>query len=128
MKRDKLIVYYDSDCPLCTKVKNKWSKIDIFNNLEFYSFRNLNVSESLPIEQNKLEKEIYSQIKGKQVYFHGLDTLIEMNKRIPMICITVPFLWFSKKLGVGQKIYQYVADNRKILPSNQCNENQCDID
>ncbi|MBU5267243.1 DUF393 domain-containing protein [Virgibacillus proomii] len=95
--------------------------------LYFRSFRDKSVLKSLPIPLAELEKEIFSRTERKHIYYQGIDTFIQMNKRIPFLNLSVPLLIISKKLGFGQKIYKYIADNREIFPVNHCSDQFCEI-
>ncbi|ARJ39340.1 hypothetical protein SporoP8_10925 [Sporosarcina ureae] len=127
MKSQNLVIYYDSFCPLCTKTKNRWSKMDRKNLLIFHSFRDINVLKSIPIPLDLLEKEIYSKELFGNKYYSGVDTFIEMNRRIPLLKFTVPILVILKKLGLANKCYTYVANKRKIIPIGQCDAEKCNI-
>lgn len=105
----------------------KWRAMDKHQLLIFDSFRNDQVLNALPYPLEALEKEIYSKDLDKDVYFKGVETFIEMNKRIPFLKFTTLFLVFLNKIGLATIVYNYVAKKRKIVPTGHCLNNQCTI-
>lgn len=105
----------------------KWSAMDKHQLLVFDSFRNDHVLHALPYSLEQLEKEIYSKATDQNVYYRGVETFIEMNKRIPLLKFTAPFLIALNKVGLAKVVYNYVAKRRKIVPVGQCINNQCTI-
>ncbi|MGQ0440588.1 hypothetical protein ACT4UT_29180, partial [Bacillus sp. B-TM1] len=39
----------------------------------------------------------------------------------------VPFIKLSIVLGFGSKVYDYIANNRKLVPVGHCREGICEI-
>jgi len=115
-----MIVYYDGYCSMCNASKTVWKKIDFQKKLAFQSFRDLS---SYP---EAMEKSLHVSHKGN--WFQGYQALIEIAKQIPIMWFLLPFMYPVKWLGLGERIYQFVAKNRKIIPVNQCKDNECRID
>ncbi len=38
-----------------------------------------------------------------------------------------PLLSLSSKIGMGQKVYDWIANGRTIFPTGSCNEKTCEI-
>lgn len=126
MKRNKLIVFYDGNCPVCIKIVSQWSKMDFFSLLQFISFRDSSNIKSERLELKEFEKEMYSRQVDKYDYSSGLDSFIRIILRIPVLWALLIPLYLSKVLGVGDKFYSWFASKRKIIPQNSCDE-QCSI-
>lgn len=118
--QNKLVVLYDGWCPLCIKSVGKLEKFNYFKNVEYKSFR-----DNQKLDWDKLEKKMHGYINNKE--YIGLDTFIEILKRSPGLWIFLIPLYISKILGFGNHIYEYIAKNRKIIPSNQCDMDSCNI-
>jgi len=115
-----MIVYYDGYCSICNTSKSVWKKADWRKKLDFQSFRDLS---SYPAA---MEKSLHVFHKGQ--WAQGFQAIIEIAKLIPLMWIALPFMYPLKWLGLGEKIYQIIAKNRKIIPVNQCADNGCGID
>lgn len=122
----KMIVFYDGWCPLCQKTKVQIKKYDLFNIVEFQSFRNTDVLHKYNLNSELAARRMHSKTLNNKVV-SGIDSFIDMSKRIPVAWPFVPILILGKWLKIGNLIYNYVADNRKIIPVNQCNDNLCNI-
>ncbi|WP_273128024.1 thiol-disulfide oxidoreductase DCC family protein [Bacillus weihaiensis] len=119
---NKLLVFYDSWCPLCVGVKENIQKFDWFKNVSFISIRD---SLDIDISVEKLSKEMHAINKNGNV-FVGIDAIAEISFRIPIYFpIWLPLKIISK-FKFGHKIYKYIANNRKIVPVNHCND-KCSI-
>ncbi|MBM7598792.1 putative DCC family thiol-disulfide oxidoreductase YuxK [Virgibacillus halotolerans] len=114
-----MIIYYDGYCSLCRTSSTIWKKLDWRNKLSFTSFRTL---KEYPAE---MEKQLFVDHHGK--WFKGFNAIIQIAKMLPLLWITVPFLYIFKWIGLGSFIYNIVAKNRKIIPVNQCDDDTCTI-
>ncbi|SDN27531.1 Predicted thiol-disulfide oxidoreductase YuxK, DCC family [Fictibacillus solisalsi] len=122
----KLIVFYDNWCPMCTNIKRRINRLDWCNLIQMEGIRENGIENKITVPLEELEKKMYAVIKstGKQV--SGIDALTAIAIRIPVLFPLWPFLKLSSSLGLGQKIYQYIADNRSIVPINKC-DSSCQI-
>lgn len=123
---NKIIVFYDSWCPVCTKVKHNIEKLDWFHLIEIRSIRNNNIKEiDIPLEQ--LEKEMYClNIKNGKIT-KGIDAIASIIARLPLVMIFWIPLKLSSLLRIGHVIYNYIAQTRKIIPVNNCEDESCKI-
>jgi predicted DCC family thiol-disulfide oxidoreductase YuxK len=123
----KLIVFYDGWCPLCQKAKKSIESADKRKRITLLSFREPKVLDQYELDQEEAAKRIFSinELNGKSYY--GIHTIIQIAKRIAKFRIAVPFLYISILLGFGQKVYDYIASKRSIIPVGQCDENGCPV-
>lgn len=115
-----MIVYYDSFCKMCTNSSTIWRKLDWRNKLTFQSFRNL---KDYPVE---MEESLHVQ-KDKR-WYKGYTAIIQIAKTLPLLWLSLPFLYLFKVIGIGDMVYKVIAKNRKLVPVNQCKSNEaCQI-
>lgn len=128
MKKKLLInVYYDSWCPMCTKVSENIKKLDKFNLITLNSIRDKDVLQSVNIPMHDLEKQMHAIRKHDGKVFVGIDAIASITARIPLWMLIWLPLKLSSLLGFGHFLYNYIAKNRKIVPVGHCENNQCDI-
>lgn len=123
----ELLVFYDGYCPLCRGSKTAIQKTDWLHKVCFLSFREPNMIENYGLTHQNPEERICSiRLKdGKK--FEGIDTILQIAVRVPLYWIFVPFLYSAITLGFGQKVYDYIATRRKVIPVGQCDENGCPV-
>lgn len=122
----KLTIFYDAWCPLCVKTKSNIKKLDWFNNIEFTSIRSETVI-NIDIPINQLETSMHAIINKNNKIVSGIDAFTEITLRIPLLLIFWPLLKVSSIIGIGHKIYAFIAKNRIIIPVGKCTEESCRI-
>jgi predicted DCC family thiol-disulfide oxidoreductase YuxK len=123
----KLIVFYDGWCPLCQKAKKSIESADKRKRIVLLSFRDPEVQDHFEIDLEKADKRIFSINEINSKSYYGIHTIVQIAKRIPKFRIAVPFLYISILLGFGQKVYDYIASKRNIVPVGQCDEHGCPV-
>jgi predicted DCC family thiol-disulfide oxidoreductase YuxK len=120
---NSLIFYYDSECPLCIRTKIVITHLDWFNKIGFKTvqFDAKDDFKLKGINYQDLLNDIYSvNIKGN--VFSGVDTYIQVMKRIFFL---YPIALFLKLPGIYQfskRVYNYMALNRN---TERCTEENC---
>ncbi|WP_312755488.1 DCC1-like thiol-disulfide oxidoreductase family protein [Rummeliibacillus suwonensis] len=126
-KKFELTVFYDSWCPKCTAIKNKVETLDWLKLITMKSFREESNIKNLKIDHFLLEKEMYAQVAYNNSLVSGIEAFASMSIRIPLLMV----LWIPLKVGslikIGQYLYNYFAQRRKIIPVGQCESNICVI-
>ncbi|THV59822.1 DCC1-like thiol-disulfide oxidoreductase family protein [Chryseobacterium candidae] len=118
----KLIVYYDSWCPRCTRFMKTVKKIDWLNLVDFRSLR----------ERGQAIKGIDLILAEKQMasytntWAYGYESIFRILARLPLLWPLLPVLWFLHITKTGQEIYIHLAVNRKIIPIH-CDNDSCNI-
>ncbi|MEY8347143.1 DUF393 domain-containing protein [Bacillus cereus] len=123
-----MIVFYDSWCPMCTAVAERTKNLDKKGKMKFVSFRNKDVVEEYQLSkelQGKMERRLY--IFKNTKWYDGIGSVYILAKAVPLYWFTVPFIKVSILLGFGNKVYDYIADNRKLVPVGHCHEGVCEI-
>ncbi|WP_121606025.1 DCC1-like thiol-disulfide oxidoreductase family protein [Virgibacillus sp. Bac332] len=122
-----VIVLYDGWCPFCIKSINKFRKLDWLKRIEFQSFRESSTSLPLGVDISMLERRMYSIILPTNKLENGINSINRICKNIPFLWFFVPLLSLSSKIGMGQKVYDWIANRRTIFPTGSCNEKTCEI-
>ncbi|PFK33488.1 thioredoxin [Bacillus cereus] len=123
-----MIVFYDSWCPMCTAVAERTKNFDKNGKMKFVSFRDKDVVEEYQLSeeiQEKMEQRLY--ILKNDKWYDGIGSIYILAKAVPLYWFTVPFIKVSILLGFGNKVYDYIADNRKLVPVGHCHEGVCEI-
>lgn len=129
MKRQKpkLIVFYDSWCPVCSRTKNILMKIDWLERLDYASIRDLSVLDKYPLDPRKVEKRMHTIWINEGKFENGIRSIISIAKQVPLLWLFVPFLYMSLYFGFGVKMYDWLASKRKVLPVGGCDGDICEI-
>ncbi|MCI0764397.1 DUF393 domain-containing protein [Bacillus sp. TL12] len=123
-----MIVFYDSWCPMCTAVAERTKKLDKKGAVKFVSFRDKDVVKEYHLSkelQGKMEQRLY--ILQNHKWYDGIGSVYVLAKAVPSYWFAVPFIKLSILLGFGNKVYNYIANNRKLVPVGHCHEGVCEI-
>ncbi|EEL50870.1 MULTISPECIES: thiol-disulfide oxidoreductase DCC family protein [Bacillus cereus group] len=123
-----MIVFYDSWCPMCTAVAERTKNLDKKGTVKFVSFRDKDVVEEYQLSeeiQEKMEQRLY--ILKNDKWYDGIGSIYILAKAVPLYWFAVPFIKVSILLGFGNKVYDYIANNRKLVPVGHCHEGVCEI-
>ncbi|UOQ42605.1 DUF393 domain-containing protein [Halobacillus salinarum] len=127
-RNQKVIIFYDGWCPLCKNAKANLEKVDTFQLLEFENFREKSVMETYSLDQQKLEKRIQSKRINSRKHKEGISSLIQITKRTPLLWGMTLLMSAAKIIGIGDRIYDYVAQKRSIVPTGHCKDGVCPLD
>lgn len=108
IEKNKLIVFYDSWCPICIKFKKNVTFLDLFCLINFEDIRSAD-----EIDEFGLKKMKSVNFKGK--IFYGFDSIFEIVIRLPLVYIIVPFFILLKISKLGSIMYDYISLKRKII-------------
>ncbi|MFI8577813.1 DCC1-like thiol-disulfide oxidoreductase family protein [Rossellomorea aquimaris] len=122
----KMIVFYDGWCPFCIKSVENLKRMDVFHLIRFISFRDPNVIREYKLDLSLLERRMHSQ-NQKGLLRDGIDSFIQISKRLPILWMALPFLATAKWIGFGQKVYDHIASRRNVVPTGKC-EDECFIE
>ena len=123
-----MIVFYDSWRLMCTAVAERTKKLDKKGKMKFVSFRDEDVVEKYELSQelqSKMEQRLYILKNNK--WYDGIHSIYVLAKAVPSYWFAVPFIKLSIVLGFGSKVYDYIANNRKLVPVGHCREGICEI-
>ena len=123
-----MLVFYDSRCPMCTAVAERTKKLDKKDTMKFASFRDKDVVEEYQLStelQEKMEQRLYILKNNK--WYDGIGSVYVLAKAVPSYWFVVPFIKLSILLGFGNKVYDYIANRRKLVPVGHCRGGICEI-
>lgn len=121
-----MIVFYDNWCKVCTAAAEHTKALDKKGKISFLSFRDPKVVEEYNLseeKQQKMEQHLYIYKDGRS--YEGINSVYVLAKAIPSYWIMVPFIKLSIVLRFGHKVYDYIAKNRKIVPTGHCKNGIC---
>lgn len=122
-----LLVFYDGYCPLCRGSKKAIEKADWLHKIEFQSFREEGIMSEYNLYDKQPEERIYGFRLRDQRGYEGIQTILQIAKRVPLYWVFVPFLYIAIKIGLGQRFYDFIATRRKIVPVGQCDDQGCPV-
>ncbi|MFC4077621.1 DCC1-like thiol-disulfide oxidoreductase family protein [Salinithrix halophila] len=123
--RHRITVYYDGWCPFCTQSVTTARRLDWFDMIRFVSFREPGVTEQYGLDPERLKKRLHSTNDGRH-FREGIDGIIQMVQRLPLMWPILPVLLLSRWLGLGQRVYDWIASRRTIIPAGGCDDH-CSI-
>ncbi|MBE5107217.1 DUF393 domain-containing protein [Bacillus thuringiensis] len=89
------------------------TEMDIFNLITFTSFRNYtDTKKEFGVPLNLLEQRMHSKKLNEQKYVAGIDSIIQICKRTPLLWVFLIVLYLGKFSGVGQLVYDFIAKRR----------------
>ncbi|MBN2910419.1 DUF393 domain-containing protein [Polycladomyces sp. WAk] len=121
VQRHRVTVFYDGWCPFCRQSVTTARKLDWFSLLTFVSFREPGVIERYGLSAEKVEKRLHSTADGRH-FRDGIDGIIQMSSRLPLLWPLVPLMWIARRIGMGQKVYDFIASRRTVIPAGGCDD------
>lgn len=122
-----IVVLYDGWCPFCIQSITKFKKLDWLDRIDFVSFRNDHIAANYNLEISQLEKRMHSIVININKVESGIYSINRICKNLPLLWILVPLLKISTSIGLGQKLYDWIANRRTIFPTGACNDQTCEI-
>lgn len=116
MNENSLKVFYDGTCPFCTFSARNIAKLDWFRNIDLIDANNEVMLEQFEITKEQALTRI-QVVKNETYRAEGIDAIYLIVKKLPALWIFIPFLWISTKVGLGMRLYDWIARNRLIFPT-----------
>lgn len=127
LQNQRIMIFYDGWCGLCLSAVSKLKRLDWFNLLIFIDFRVENNINNLKVDSQALEKRMHSLNIQHNILRNGIDSFTEISKRLISLWIFIPFLYLSQWIGIGNIIYDYIANRRNLIPTHKCQNSTCMI-
>ncbi|PEA55452.1 thioredoxin [Bacillus pseudomycoides] len=123
-----MIAFYDSWCPMCTKIANRTKELDKKGKITFVSFREEEIVQQYCLSeemQQNMEQHLYIYKDAR--WYKGIQSIYVLAKVIPAYWAIVPFIKLSILFGFGHVLYDYIATKREIVPVGHCKNGVCEI-
>ncbi len=114
-QKERSLVFYDGTCPFCTFSATRLRKLDWFHQLEIIDMYSQGVLKEyqIPLEDATRRIQVIN-LKGKRK--EGMDGLLAISLRLPALWLLVPFFRILILIGLGDRIYDWIAKNRFLFP------------
>jgi predicted DCC family thiol-disulfide oxidoreductase YuxK len=109
-------LFYDGWCPFCRQSIATLQRLDLLALLEPVSFREPGVLRRFGLDVARAEARLQARTASSTTTVDGIDAFTLIATRLPALWPTVPVLWAASRLGLGQRIYDWIAVRRKIIP------------
>jgi predicted DCC family thiol-disulfide oxidoreductase YuxK len=109
-------IYYDGCCPICSASARILEDFDWFHKLRLINLHLPSVLEKAGIPKDKALERIHIQINELTI-FEGIDALFRISLAVPAFWLFIPIIWMSKKTGLGNMLYDWVAKRRFLFPT-----------
>ncbi len=113
--RLQVFVFYDDWCSLCRRSMRTLKRLDLFRLLVPVSFRDPAVMQHFGLDPVRVVLRLHARA-GDHPPVEGIDAVILIATRLPPIWPALPILWLAARLGFGQRIYDWLALRRGVIP------------
>lgn len=108
-------MFYDGSCPFCTRSANLLQRLDWFQKFRFLDLHTHAVLDQAGIDVERALQRL--QVKSNRGnVFEGMQAILFISARTPLLWPLFPFFWFVLKLGWGDRIYDWIAARRTLFP------------
>ena len=114
---DRVFVFYDGWCTLCQRATATLERLDILGLLVPISFRDAGVVERFGLDPARAAARLHAQAAGAPAPVEGIDAVILIATRLPPLWPVLPVFWLAGRLGFGQRLYDWLAVRRTIIPA-----------
>ncbi len=90
-------------------------RLDLFGLLEPISFRDPAIVERFGLDPVRVVLRLHARA-GDRPPVEGIGAVILIATRLPLIWPAVPLFWLAARLGFGQRLYDWLAARRVIIP------------
>jgi predicted DCC family thiol-disulfide oxidoreductase YuxK len=111
----KLLVFYDGTCPFCTFSATRLLKFDWFKKLKILDMYSNGVLEKFDIPLEDAVQRIQI-LNGRGKRKQGMRAILEISLNLPILWIFIPLFWLIIQIGLGERIYDWIAKNRFLFP------------
>jgi predicted DCC family thiol-disulfide oxidoreductase YuxK len=123
----RLEVYFDGWCPICTGAKDRLALMDRRGRLAFRSMREHGVAEQVGVDAAALAARMHARSAQTGRVVSGITAVRWVAAALPSLWLSVPFLWLAEKIGIGARLYDWIAARRPIIPVGHCEDGACPI-
>lgn len=115
MKREKHVLLFDSDCPMCTFQSRTLGWLDWFHCVEMIPLKDPRTGEIAPdITREDLLEAIHCITPEGKIH-RGARAIRFLSTRIPLLTPVGFFLWLPGVIWIAEKLYAFVSRNRHFF-------------
>ena len=112
MKREKNVLHFDSDCPLCTFQSQSLAWMDWLGKVEMVPLKDPRTAEIAPdITREDLLEAIHCITPENEIH-RGARAIRFLGLRIPLLVPVGLFLWIPGVIWIAEKVYAFVSRHR----------------
>ena len=129
-KSSFMTVYYDGYCPYCRATAMSIRGLDLSRRIRVISFRHDTSYENYGIKIEDLEQEMVVLLNQGDQYriYKGFEAVLAVLRGLPLLWPVFPLVWCLGRIGLGDRIYRWMADNRLIIPdAGHCQDQCCSV-
>lgn len=125
----RLRLYYDGYCPFCRASARLIGRLDWLGRIDLVSFRHDNSYLQLGISADALEEAMHViDLRAAPVIYAGYPAVVAVVRNLPLLWPLWPIAWAAGRLGLGARIYRWLARNRIIVPdASHCAGGVCQL-
>lgn len=110
--RERHVVLYDSDCPLCTFQQKSLTWLDWLDKVRFIPISSDEAARIAPdLRREDLMEAIHCITPAGDIH-RGARAVRFLGLRLPLLVPVGLFLWLPGVIWVAEKVYQFVSRNR----------------
>ena len=115
MKREKHVLLFDGDCPMCTFQSRTLGWLDWFHCVDMIPLKDSRTGEIAPdITREDLLEAIHCITPEGEVH-RGARAIRFLSTRIPLLIPGGLFLWLPGVIWIAEKLYAFVSRNRHFF-------------
>ncbi|MEC5126109.1 DUF393 domain-containing protein [Verrucomicrobiales bacterium BCK34] len=112
MKREKHVLLFDSECPLCTFQSRSIAWLDWLGKVEMIPLNDPRTAEIAPdITREDLLEAIHCITPENEIH-RGARAIRFLGMRIPLLLPVGLFLWIPGVIQIAEKVYAFVSKHR----------------
>lgn len=111
----KLVVLYDGYCPVCRRSAAIIRRIDLLRAVELVRFQDFEIND-LPVPLDRMSKRIQACDGNLKNCREGIFAFYSILIRIPPAFPVAMASYILGRIGIGQRIYDFISENRYNLP------------
>ncbi|KRT77984.1 MAG: hypothetical protein XU14_C0003G0079 [Armatimonadetes bacterium CSP1-3] len=115
--RCRVFIFYDGWCTLCRRSTVALKRLDLLGLLEPVSFRDPGVVERYGLDPVRAAARLHAWAAGAPAPVEGIDAVMLIATRLPPLWPFLPVFWLAGRLGFGQRLYDWLAVRRTIIPA-----------
>jgi len=115
MRRDKHVLLFDSDCPMCTFQSRTLGWLDWFGCVEMIPLKDTRAQKIAPdITREDLLEAIHCITPEGEIH-RGARAIRFLGMRVPLLVPVGLFLWLPGIIWIAEKFYAFVSRNRHFF-------------